>query len=539
MALVSRLLNVRRRKITVVSLTVTAAAPAAAAFALPAMAGSGRTGGVLFARTTSVSVSGATTATVAGWVSPAGRTTYYTGLYDVASSTWCSSNGSEGKPASATGQQLLAGYPTFWPRPVSVNLAGLTAGSKYCVAVSATNSSGTSTGSQIQFTAGAPVAGSDSVTPTSPTTATVQGGANPAGQTATYKAVYDLATSSWRTSHGASGTPAFSAGGATLGFHDNAFHGVSVVISRLTGAIRYCAAISVATATTSTGTPVAFTAGAPSVSTSFVTITRESAAVVNGAVVPAGQTTTYQVLYDLASSTWCSCNGISGTPIYSTGADTLRYTDGTLHNVSVNLTALVGGAGYCASITATNASGTSSTAALVFTPDVATTNVVVTGPTTATVNGAANASGQPYTSFGAIYDLANSSWCQSNGRIADATTDHDVADLFPDTDSAFHPVSLDLNAYGGTALAANTEYCVTLEVSGNQAGSPVYFTTAGRERDNHRSSPRAQPLASGPDRSEPTTAYHYRIRHRTRVGAELWADGSDLHDHNTVARRMQ
>jgi hypothetical protein len=373
----------------------------------------------------------------------------------------------------------VPGYPNFWPRPVSVNLAGLTAGSKYCVAVSATNSSGTSAGSPIQFTAAAPVAGSDSITPTSPTTATVQGGVNPSGQTATYKAVYDLATSNWCTSHGASGSPTFSAGEATLGFHDTTFHSVSVSITGLTGGIRYCAAISVATATTSTGAPVAFTAGAPSVSTSFVTITGETAAVVNGAVVPAGQTTTYQVLYDLASSTWCSSSGTSGIPNYSTSAQTLPYTDATPHNVSVNLTALVGGAGYCASIAATNASGTSSTGVLGFTPDVAITNVVVTGPTTATVIGVANASGQPYayTTFGAIYDLANSSWCQSNGRIADATTDHDVGNLFPYTDSVFHPVSLDLNAYGGTALAANTEYCVTLEVSGNQAGPLVYFAT--------------------------------------------------------------
>jgi hypothetical protein len=478
MSLVSRLLNVKRRKITVVvPLAVTAVLAAAAAFASPAMAASGPTSGTLIAHTSSVTVSGATTATVTGSVNPAGRTTYYKAVYGLASSQWCSSSGSQGKAANSTGQQLLR-YTDFWAHPVSVNLAGLTAGSNYCVAISATNSSGTSTGSPIQFTAGAPAARSDGVTPTSSTTATVDGAVNPDGQTTTYKAVYDLATSSWCTSHGASGSPTFSAGGSTLGFTDTTFHNVSVNITGLTRATRYCAAISASAATTSTGAPVAFIAGAPSVSTSSVSITAETAVIVNGAVDPAGQTTTYHVLYDLSSSIWCSSNGTSGMPTYSTGAQTLPYTDGTLHNVSVNLTGLVGGTSYCASITATNASGAASTAILSFTPDVVNTNVDVTGPTTATVNGAVNASGQTSFFYGAVYDLANSTFCASNGSTFDATTVHDVGISFPYTDSAFHPVSVNLNAYGGTALAASTEYCVTLE-AGLQAYPPLYFTTTG------------------------------------------------------------
>ena len=443
---------------------------AAAAFASPAIAASGPTSGTLTARTSSVTVSGATTASVTGWVLPAGRTTYYKAAYDVASSQWCSSNGGQGKAANFTAQQVLR-YSDFWTHPVSVNLAGLTAGSKYCVAISATNSSGTSTGSPIRFTAGAPAARSDSVIPTSSRTATVDGAVNPAGQTTTYKAVYDLETSSWCTSHGASGSPTFSAGGATLGFTDATFHNVSVNITGLAGATQYCAAISASTATSSTGAPIAFTAGAPSLSTSSVAITGETAAIVKGALDPAGQTTTYHVLYDVSSAVWCSSNGTSGMPTYSTGAQTLPYTDGTLHNVSVNVAALVGGTSYCASITATNASGAASTAILSFTPNVVNTNVDVIGPTTATVNGAVNASGQTSLFYGAVYDLANSTFCASNGGTFDATTVHDVGIFFPYTDSAFHSVSVAF-----TALTPSTEYCVTLE-AGLQAYPPLHFTT--------------------------------------------------------------
>jgi hypothetical protein len=237
------------------------------------------------------------------------------------------------------------------------------------------------------------------------------------------------------------------------------------------------------TATASTGAPITFTAGAPSASTPSALITGETTATVNGAVDPAGQSTTYQVLYDLASSTWCSSKATSGMPTFSTGVQTLPFTDGTLHNVSVKLTALVGGTSYCARITATNASGTASTAVVGFTLDVVNANVTVTGPTTATVNGAVNASGQTNVSYGAIYDFANSAFCASNGSTSDATTEYDVGYSFPYTDSVFHPVSVDLNASGGTALATGTEYCVTLEASNSgpttQAGPPLYFTTAG------------------------------------------------------------
>ncbi len=299
--------------------------------------------------------------------------------------------------------------------------------------------------------------------------------------------------------------------------------------------------------------------------------------IVNGAVDPAGQNTTYHVLYDLSSSTWCSSNGTSGMPTYSTGAQTLPYTDGTLHNVSVNLTGLVGGTSDCASITATNASGTASRAVLSFTPDVVNTNVAITGPTTATINGAVNASGQTDFYYGAVYDLVNSTWCASNGSTPDATTVHDVGISFPYTDPAFHSVSVGL-----TALTPNTEYCVTLE-AGLQAFPPLYFTTTGAGTSpspivatgsasgvgtgsatvsgtvnpngtattyhfdygtstNYGSQAPALPDPSAGSGTtaqtesttltglSPNTLYHLPDRGNERVGDELRA-GSDLHDH--------
>jgi hypothetical protein len=338
----------------------------------------------LSAHTTLVTTTGRTTATVIGTVDPAGRPTYYKAVYDLASSKWCSSNGTSGNPANATAQQLLRYLPNVQVLPITdfyfhgvvVNLAGLTGGSRYCVAISATNSSGTSTGPPIQFTAGAPAARSYGVTSTSPTTATLF-----------------------------------------------------------------------------------------------------------GAVNPAGQTTTYRVLYDLQNSTWCSSNGTSGIPTYSTGPQTLAYTDGTLHDVWVAWAGMVSGTSYCATITATNASATASAAVGSFTQDVpavVNNDVAVAGATSATINGEINAFGQPSTEYGDIYDLASSAWCASNGSTPDATTAHEGGISFPYTDSVFHSVSVGWPRL--TALTPNTEYCATLEASNSSGGItqavPIYFTTA-------------------------------------------------------------
>jgi hypothetical protein len=140
---------------------------------------------------------------------------------------------------------------------VSVSLTGLSAGTKYCAAIRATNAAGTATGFPVSFTAGTPSASTSSVSVTGSTTATANGSVNPAGQSTTYQAVYDLATSTWCTSHGTSGSPANSTAPAALAFTDSNFHNVAVNLTGLTAGTKYCAAISASNGSGSaTGSPI-------------------------------------------------------------------------------------------------------------------------------------------------------------------------------------------------------------------------------------------------------------------------------------------
>lgn len=95
----------------------------------------------------------------------AGQATTYGAVYDLASSTWCTSNGTSGAPTTfggglplaytdSAGQLLYYTDSTF--HPATVSLTALTAGTKYCVAITASNPSGAiTTGAPVYFTAGA------------------------------------------------------------------------------------------------------------------------------------------------------------------------------------------------------------------------------------------------------------------------------------------------------------------------------------------------------------------------------------------------
>ncbi len=320
-----------------------------------------------------------------------------------------------------------------------------------------------------------PSGGVASVTVTGPTTASVTGTVNPGGLTTSYAVVYGLASSQWCQTYGASGQPAYSGGGGvTTG---TSLHVFVVTLSGLTRGSTYCVAIRATNSLgTVTGTPYRrFTAGAPDARAYSPTSTSATTATIYGGVNPAGQTTTYQVRYDLAGSTWCTSNGASGTATYSTVPQTLAYTDGTLHSVWVTMNGLTSGTGYCATITATNATASTTGSILTFTldvPGVVDNNVTVTGATTATITGAVNAFSQTNLYYRAIYDLASSLWCTSGGNVPDATTSWGGGIAFPYSDSAFHSVSVDLGAF-----TAGTAYCATLAAGTTQA-VPIYFTTA-------------------------------------------------------------
>ncbi len=303
-----------------------------------------------------VTATGLTTATVDGNVNPAGQTTTYEVEYALASSDWCTTFTSSGSPSSTTAQMLSSTDTDF--HDVSVDLTGLTAGTGYCADLVASNASGNGDGGQVWFTAGAPSAYTDSLTATGVTTAMVEGRVNPAGQTTTYKVEYALASSMWCTSYGSSGSPTSSTTAQTLSSTDATFHDVSVGLTGLTAGTSYCADLVASNGSGSgDGGQLSFTAGVPITITSDATATGATTATVDGDVNPAGQTTTYEVEYALASSEWCTSYGSSGSPASSTTAQTLGFTDATFHDVSVGLTGLTAGTGYCADLVASNGSG--------------------------------------------------------------------------------------------------------------------------------------------------------------------------------------
>ncbi len=308
------------------------------------------------ATTGAASPTGGSTATVTGVVNPNGETTSYAVQYDLSSSEWCTSGGTSGSPGKATDATDL-GFTDEVFHGVSVDLTGLTAASDYCARLIATNVNGEVDGAQLSWTQGeTPDVLTFDTYSTGATTATVEGLIDPHGEATTYAAEYDLATSDWCTSGGTSGSPQTIAG--TDPIPDDDF--VSVDLTGLTEGIAYCAQLVATDANgDAQGGQVPWTQGAPFVDTFDANPTGLTTATIDGDVNAAGQSTSYVVEYDFDSSEWCTSNGASGSPAVSTTPTQLpsAEVDGTFHDVSVNVTGLTAGAGYCAEIVALNGTG--------------------------------------------------------------------------------------------------------------------------------------------------------------------------------------
>jgi hypothetical protein len=278
--------------------------------------------------------------------------------YDLANSTWCMSSGFSGSPAHTTPPQPL-GFTDTTSHEVSVGLTSLSAGSQYCAQVIASNGSGQGNGGVVTWNQGLPGASTTDAFSTGTVTATVDGAVNPAGQSTDYKVLYDVASSDWCSSSGASGSPAFATTPQILGFTDNSSHDVSVPVTGLTEGTSYCAELQATNGGGSAhGFQVQWTQGAPTVDTTGAESTGPATATVFGDVNPAGQTTKYQVEYAGAGSNWCTSGGFFGSPDVTTTLVTLSSTDGTSHAVSVGLTSLTPDASYCGEVVATNNDGT-------------------------------------------------------------------------------------------------------------------------------------------------------------------------------------
>ena len=418
---------------------------------------------------------GATTARLEGRVNPSGQSTTYHAAYDLTSSEWCTSFGSKGSPGHSSTPATL-GFTDSSDHAVSAELTGLTAGGDYCAEMIATNASGTAHGGQVSFTAGIPAASTTNAALTGAMTARVEGQVNPASQSTTYHVAYDLASSEWCTTSGGKGTAGHSTTAVTLPFTDATFHNVSVELTGLTAGSEYCTELIASNGSgTAHGGQRNFTAGAPSVVTFSASPISASIETVDGQMNPAGQSTTYHVAYDLASSEWCTTSGGKGTAAHSTTPVTLPFTDAVSHNVSVELTGLTAGGDYCAEMIATNASGTAHGGQVSFIPGVPSAFTFVaspTGATNATVQGEINPVSQS-TTYHVAYDLVSSEWCTTSG--GKGTAGHSTtAVTLPFTDATFHNVSVEL-----TGLTAGSEYCaelVAVNGSGAARGGQRRFT---------------------------------------------------------------
>ena len=176
----------------------------------------------------------ATTEVIGGEVNPGGQAVTYYVTYDEASKCEAS------KLSDSTPAQTLP-FTDTTGHEVSVTITGLTPGTDYCAEVVASNGSTTTYWEQRdEFVAGVPSVYTFPLAyPRTPTTATLTGRINPAGQTTTYHFAYAPYTGT-ECPHFASDTLAQSTPTETLPFTDATEHEVSAELTGLTPEGAYC-----------------------------------------------------------------------------------------------------------------------------------------------------------------------------------------------------------------------------------------------------------------------------------------------------------
>lgn len=317
--------------------------------------------GAPVAKTLDARAAGSTTAYLDGLVNPGGSSpVYYWAQYDLSTSAWCQSGGFTGTPAHTTSESGENWVDSAF-HDETVTLTGLTSGTSYCAQVLTGSNAGPGQleGGQVRWTQGAPIVETADAYSTSTSATTVEGAVNPAGENADYVLEYDLAGSRWCQSGGYEGAPEWTTSARSLGATDNASHTVTASLGGLTAGTNYCSAFA---ATNSTGAAeglpvVGWQQGAAVASSVTASATGPTVAIVQASMNPAGQSTTYEVQYDVASSGWCLNDGTKGSPAYTTPPQSLSATDGAFHDFTVDLSGLTYDAPYCAEVVSTNSSG--------------------------------------------------------------------------------------------------------------------------------------------------------------------------------------
>jgi len=300
-----------------------------------------------------------TSATVTGTVNPNGQTT--TWHFDYGTST---SYGSS-TPATAAGSGTANAN-------VSATITGLVPGTTYHYRFVAANASGTTAGGDGVFTTSGTPAPAVVTAPASglaSTSATLNGSVNPNGRATTW--YFEYGTS---TAYG-SRTPSQNAGAGTAAVNVSAPAG-----GLRTGVAYHFRLVATSNAGTTRGLDQSFVLRtAPAATTGSVSSLSATSAILNGAVNPNGQETSWHF-------------EVGTTTSYGTATATKSAGSGTASaNVSAALAGLVPGTTYHYRLVATSASGTTAGADRTFmtvgTPVVATGAAQGVGLADATLTG--------------------------------------------------------------------------------------------------------------------------------------------------------
>ncbi|MEZ4295071.1 MAG: MYXO-CTERM sorting domain-containing protein [Polyangiaceae bacterium] len=409
-------------------------------------------------------------ATLQGVAIPNGSATTGYFRYSLTDPGTCDDSFGSRAPASG-GSSLGSGYSTV---NYSQSVSGLSAGTTYYFCAIAQSFEGTAFGAIMSFTTpDLPVTTTLAATNITSSSATLNGSANPNGNSAF--GYYRYATTDPGTCSDSFGirAPSSSASDTSLGSGTSAVTFARTISGLVPATTYYYCALGRNSYGTTFGAVMSFTtqANAPTVTTNSASLLTGTTAQLNGTANPGGAATTGWFRYATASPG--SCNDSFGTRAPAAGGASLGSGNS---NVTYNqgITGLVAGTTYFYCAIAENAAGMSFGAVVSFTtplpPSVTTGSVTSLTNTSATLNGSANPNGSTSTGY-FRYGLTDPGTCDDSfGSRAPASGG---SNLGSGTSSVSYAQSI-----SGLSPGTTYYYCaIATSAEGIDFGAVLSFTT--------------------------------------------------------------
>ncbi|MEZ4306767.1 MAG: MYXO-CTERM sorting domain-containing protein [Polyangiaceae bacterium] len=409
-------------------------------------------------------------ATLQGVAIPNGSATTGYFRYSLTDPGTCDDSFGSRAPASG-GSSLGSGYSTV---NYSQSVSGLSAGTTYYFCAIAQSFEGTAFGAIMSFTTpDLPVTTTLAATNITSSSATLNGSANPNGNSAF--GYYRYATTDPGTCSDSFGirAPSSSASDTSLGSGTSAVTFARTISGLVPATTYYYCALGRNSYGTTFGAVMSFTtqANAPTVTTNSASLLTGTTAQLNGTANPGGAATTGWFRYATASPG--SCNDSFGTRAPAAGGASLGSGNS---NVTYNqgITGLVAGTTYFYCAIAENSAGMSFGAVVSFTtplpPSVTTGSVTSLTNTSATLNGSANPNGSASTGY-FRYGLTDPGTCDDSfGSRAPASGG---SNLGSGTSSVSYAQSI-----SGLSPGTTYYYCaIATSAEGIDFGAVLSFTT--------------------------------------------------------------